>query len=64
MIFQVSQVVAAHMENEARGPDAVPPLYTDDAVLEIAARGLRFICRPESAASNRRTYGPCLAVDD
>lgn len=35
-------VVDRHMRNEAIDPDSVMSLYTDDAVLEIPARGLRF----------------------
>ena len=35
-------VVDRHMRDEAVNPDAVMALYTDDAVLEIPARGLRF----------------------
>lgn len=35
-------VVDQHMRNEAIDPDSVMSLYTDDAMLEIPARGLRF----------------------
>lgn len=35
-------VVDRHMRDEARDPDSVMALYTDDAVLEIPGRGLRF----------------------
>ncbi len=35
-------VVDRHMRDEARDPDSVKALYTDDAVLEIPGRGLRF----------------------
>lgn len=35
-------VVDQHMRSEAIDPDSVMSLYTDDAVLEIPARGLRF----------------------
>lgn len=36
------EVVQAHMEGEARDPSSVMSLYTDDIVLEVPARGLRF----------------------
>ena len=35
-------VVDRHIREEARDPDGVMSLYTDDAVLEIPGRGLRF----------------------
>ncbi len=35
-------VVDRHMRDEARDPDSVLALYTEDAVLEIPGRGLRF----------------------
>lgn len=35
-------VVDRHMRDEARDPDGVLALYTEDAVLEIPGRGLRF----------------------
>jgi len=35
-------VVDRHMREEATDPDGVLALYTDDAVLEVPGRGLRF----------------------
>ncbi len=45
-------VVDRHMRNEAIDPDSVMSLYTDDAVLEIPARGLRF----DTLAAIRENY--------
>ena len=36
------EVVDRHMRDEARDPDSVLALYTEDAVLEIPGRGQRF----------------------
>lgn len=36
------EVVDRHMRDEARDPDSVLGLYTEDAVLEIPGRGQRF----------------------
>ncbi|MCP1375860.1 nuclear transport factor 2 family protein [Dyella lutea] len=36
------EVVDRHMRDEARDPDGVLALYTEDAVLEIPGRGQRF----------------------
>lgn len=42
LIARNLDVVQAHMEGEARDPASVMSLYTDDIVLEVPGRGLRF----------------------
>ena len=56
MIQTNLDVVAAHIENEARDPDFVLDLYTDDVVQEFPARGLRFDSKPDIAANYRRMF--------
>ena len=51
------KVVAEHIENEARDPESVLALYTDDAVIEFPARGLRFDSKPDIAENYRRMFG-------
>ncbi|AND67922.1 hypothetical protein ATSB10_04680 [Dyella thiooxydans] len=45
------EVVDRHMRDEARDPDSVLALYTEDAVLEIPGRGQRFDS-PEAIRDN------------
>lgn len=49
-------VVANHIENEARDPACVMPLYTEDVVLEIPTRGLKFEGKPAIEANYRRMF--------
>lgn len=49
-------VVAEHIENEARDPAGVLPLYTDDAVQEFPARGLRLQSKEDIQANYRRMF--------
>ena len=51
------QVVAQHIENEARDPESVLSLYTDDAVIEFPARDLRFASKPAITENYRRMFG-------
>ena len=48
-------VVDAHIRNEAQDPASVAALYTEDAVLEMPTRGLRF-------ASHAAVLGNCLRM--
>lgn len=50
-------VVATHIENEARDPALVIPLYTDDIVLDIPSRGLSFAGKQAIEANYRRMFG-------
>ena len=50
-------VVAQHIENEGRDPASILPLYTDDIVLEIPGRGLRFEGKQAIEANYRRMFG-------
>lgn len=63
MIERNLEVVAAHIENEGRDPDSVLPLYTDDVVLEIPARGLVFDNKPAIAANYRRMFSAIENVE-
>ena len=56
MIEQNLATVAAHIENEARDPASVMPLYTDDIVLEIPGRGLVFEGKAAIEANYRRMF--------
>ena len=49
-------VVAEHIENEARDPDSVMQLYTDDIVQEFPARGLTFDSKRAIAENYARTF--------
>jgi ketosteroid isomerase-like protein len=42
LIARNLEVVQAHLEGEGRDPASVMSLYTDDIVLEVPGRGLRF----------------------
>jgi len=46
------RIIDQHIREEAGNPDAVMPLYTDDIVLEVPGRGLRF----EGRAAIRANY--------
>ncbi|WP_338242361.1 nuclear transport factor 2 family protein [Aurantiacibacter hainanensis] len=50
-------VVAKHIEDEARDPATVLPLYTDDAIQEFPARGLRFDTQEAIEANYRKMFG-------
>lgn len=56
MIESNLATVAAHIENEARDPAEVMPLYTDDIVQEFPARGLRFEGKTAIEANYRRMF--------
>jgi len=55
-------VVDRHMREEARDPAAVMALYTDDIVLEIPTRGLRFTGKTAIEANYRRMFGAMADV--
>ena len=61
MIERNLAVVAEHIENEGRDPASVMALYTDDIVLEIPGRRLRFEGKAPIEANYRRMFG---ALDD
>jgi hypothetical protein len=56
-------VVDRHMRDEARDPDAVMGLYTEDAVLEVPARGLRFDSLPAIRDNYLRMFGAMAEVE-
>ena len=51
------EVVAEHIENEARDPVAVCALYTDDVIQEFPTRGLVFEGKDAIAANYARMFG-------
>lgn len=50
------RVAAEHIENEGRDPASVMPLYTDDIVLEVPGRGLRFAGKAAIEANYRAMF--------
>ncbi|WP_206365485.1 nuclear transport factor 2 family protein [Siculibacillus lacustris] len=50
-------IVDAHIRGEARDPASILDLYTDDVVLEMPTRGLRFEGKPAIEANYRRMFG-------
>lgn len=56
------QTVAEHIENEARDPEGVLALYTDDIVQEFPARGLRFDDKNAIAENYRKTFSSMTDV--
>lgn len=53
-------IVDQHIQGEARDVDSILPLYTDDAVLEIPGRGLRFEGR-DAIRANYLAMWPAMA---
>jgi hypothetical protein len=50
-------VAAEHIENEARDPASVMPLYTDDIVLEVPGRGLLLASKAAIEDNYRAMFG-------
>ena len=48
--------VAEHIENEARAPSEIMPLYTEDIVVEFPTRGLIFEGKEAIEANYRRMF--------
>ena len=63
MIERNLAVVAEHIENEARDPAEILPLYTDDVVQEFPSRGLRFEGKAAIEANYRRMFGSIENVE-
>lgn len=57
LIARNLEIVAEHIENEARDPVAVCALYTGDIVQEFPARRLRFEGKDAIAANYKRMFG-------
>ncbi|WP_206933143.1 nuclear transport factor 2 family protein [Roseococcus thiosulfatophilus] len=55
--------VDAHIQGEAQDPAAILGLYTDDVVLEVPARGLRFDSHAEIEANYRRMLASMAEVE-
>jgi hypothetical protein len=53
----------AHIRGEARDPASVMELYTDDIVLELPSRGLRFGTKAEIEANYIRMFGAMAEVE-
>ena len=62
-IEQNLATVAAHIENEARDPGGVLPLYTDDIVQEFPSRGLRFEGKKAIEANYRRMFASVKDIE-
>lgn len=56
-------VAAEHIENEARDPASVMDLYTDDIVLEVPGRGLRFAGKAAIEANYRRMFASMVEIE-
>ena len=56
-------VAREYIENEARDPASVMALYTDDIVLEVPGRGLRFDSKEAIEANYRRMFGSLQEVE-
>ncbi|WP_208508348.1 nuclear transport factor 2 family protein [Variovorax paradoxus] len=53
-------VVDRHIQGEARDVDSILDLYTDDIVLEVPGRGLRFVGR-DAVRANYLAMWPSMA---
>ncbi|MFZ6655363.1 nuclear transport factor 2 family protein [Undibacterium sp. TJN19] len=53
-------IVDRHIQGEARDVDSILDLYTDDIVLEVPGRGLRFVGR-EAVKANYLAMWPAMA---
>lgn len=56
-------VVDAHIQGEARDPASVLDLYTEDAVLEVPSRNLRFETKEEILANYQRMFASMAEVE-
>lgn len=56
-------VADAHIQGEARDPASVLDLYTEDAVLEVPSRNLRFTTHAEILANYRRMFASMAEVE-
>ena len=63
MIETNLKVVAEHIENEARDPQSILDLYTDDIVMEMPARGLVFTSKDDIAENYRSTFSSMSEVE-
>jgi len=63
MIDTNLKVVAEHIENEARDPQSVLDLYTDDIVMEMPTRGLVFTNKDDIAENYRATFSAMSNVE-
>ncbi len=54
------ETVDRHIQGEARDVDSILDLYTDDVVLEVPGRGLRF-CGREAIRANYLAMWPAMA---
>lgn len=57
------RVAGEHIENEARDPASVMALYTDDIVLEVPGRGLRFVGRAAIEENYRLMFASMAEVE-
>jgi ketosteroid isomerase-like protein len=55
--------VDAHIQGEAQDPASVLALYTDDVVLEVPSRGLRFTNHADILANYRRMFASMAEVE-
>jgi hypothetical protein len=55
--------VDAHIRGEAQDPASVMALYTEDVVLEVPSRGLRFTTHAEIEANYRRMFASMAEVE-
>lgn len=63
MIHANLATVDAHIRGEAQDPASVMDLYTDDIVLEVPSRGLRFATKAEIEANYIRMFGAMAEVE-
>lgn len=63
MVERNLAVAGEHIENEARDPASVMDLYTDDIVLEVPGRRLRFDKKADIEANYRRMFGSLRNVE-
>lgn len=56
-------VVTAHIRDEARDPDGVMALYTEDIVLDLPSRGLRFTGKADIRDNYVRMFGSMAEVE-
>src|SRR5690606_3049290 len=63
MIALNLRVAGEHIENEARDPASVMALYTDDIVLEVPGRALRFASRAAIEENYRRMFGSMTEIE-
>lgn len=57
------RVAGEHIENEARDPASVMALYTDDIVLEVPGRDLRFVGRAAIEENYRQMFASMTEIE-